>query len=320
MKTALAWLKLVISLLLIGLIYDRLDTEALRSAFAQLSVGILLTVLGLQLLSTLTAGWRWQLIQQWLGYPAPTGFYLKGYFKGSLFNQLLPTSIGGDAYRVLENGHRIGSHKEAFYGVFIDRVAGLLGLLILNATALAWLPNLLPERLSQGITIILGIGFAGAIFGLLLHKLPAWQFPLWSSLQTLSQRFAQVYRCTRTISLQLGLSVLTHLFTLLILLLLGNALGLSFDLLVYMVVIPPVILLTLLPVSFAGWGIREGAMIGIFTLLGAPAETILVLSVVYGLLLITASLPGLWFFIHDQQWWQTAKTLAKTPPNTPPSH
>jgi hypothetical protein len=95
---------------------------------------------------------------------------------------------------------------------------------------------------------------------------------------------------------------------------------LSFDLLVYMVVIPPVILLTLLPVSFAGWGIREGAMIGIFTLLGAPAETILVLSVVYGLLLITASLPGLWFFIHDQQWWQTAKTLAKTPPNTPPSH
>ena len=239
-----------------------------------------------------------------VGYPAEKGFYLKGYFKGSLFNQLLPTSIGGDAYRVLENGHRIHDHKEAFYGVFIDRIAGLLGLLILNAVALIWLPDLLPTNLSQGISIILALGFVGAIFGLTLHKLPAWHIPLWSSLQTLSRRFAQVYHNPKSIGFQLGLSVLTHLFTMLILLLLGTSLGLTFDLLVYMVVIPPVILLTLLPLSFAGWGIREGAMIGIFALLGAPAEPILALSIVYGITLILASLPGLWFFIREQQWWQ----------------
>jgi uncharacterized membrane protein YbhN (UPF0104 family) len=304
MKTALAWLKLGISALLIWFIYDRLDAAQLGDRLAQLSVGVILGAIGLQLLSTLTAAWRWQLIQHWLGYPAERGFYLKAYFKGSLFNQLLPTSIGGDAYRILENGHRINNHKEAFYGVFIDRIAGLIGLLMLNGIALIWLPDLLPAALTQGIQIILLIGFAGAIFGLTLHRLPAWQFPLWSSLQTLSRRFAQVYHCPSSISLQLGLSILTHLFTMLILLLLGNALGLHFDLLVYMVVIPPIILLTLLPISFAGWGIREGAMLGIFALLDAPAETILVLSVVYGLTLIVSSLPGLWFFLRERQWWQ----------------
>lgn len=304
MKTALAWLKLAISIFLISLIYDRLDAEAFQASVAQVSIGVLLAVVGLQLLSTLTAAWRWQLIQQWLGYPAESGFYLKGYFKGSLFNQLLPTSIGGDAYRVLENGARIGNHKEAFYGVFIDRIAGLLGLLILNAVALLGLPDLLPANLSQGIMLILLVGFAGAVFGLTLHRLPAWQIPLWSSLQTLSQRFAQVYHNPASIALQLGLSIVTHLLTMLILWLLGSALGLTFELLVYMVVIPPVILLTLLPLSFAGWGIREGAMIGIFALLGAPAEAVLALSILYGLTLITASLPGLWFFVRDRQWWQ----------------
>lgn len=311
MKAALAWLKLAFSLLLLWLLASRLDNDLLWQQVSGIAWPALMLALGLQLASTLTAAWRWRLIQTWLGDPPDTAFYLKSYFKGALFNQLLPTSIGGDAYRVLENGQRIGSHKEAFMGVFIDRIAGLLGLLLLNALALWWLPSLLPPDLTQGIGWLLLIGFAGALFGLLLHRLPGWRLPGWSSLQKLSRRFARVYASAHTIGIQLGLSVLTHLFSLLVLLTLGKALGLTFDFLVYLVVIPPVILLTLLPLSFAGWGIREGAMVGIFTLIGAPAETVLALSIIYGLTLMVASLPGLWFFMHDRQWWQ------KDPSDTP---
>jgi uncharacterized membrane protein YbhN (UPF0104 family) len=304
MKTALAWLKVFFSVALIWLLYQRIDNEQLWQSIQGVGATTLFTALGLQLASTLTAAFRWSLIQKWLGDPPNTVFYLKSYFKGSLFNQLLPTSIGGDAYRIFENGHRIGDHKEAFFGVFIDRIAGLLGLLLLNAVALWWLPELLPNNIAHGISIILAIGFAGALFGLLMHKLPAWKLPLWSSLQKLSSRFAQVYNCPRTISIQMGLSAITHLFSMLVLVTLGQALGLNFDLLVYLVVIPPVILLTLLPLSFAGWGIREGAMIGIFALIGAPEAPVLALSIIYGLTLIAASLPGLWFFTKDRQWWQ----------------
>lgn len=307
MKIALAWLKLALSVILLWLIFDRLDNEQLWSTISNIGLTTLILALLLQLASTLTAAYRWSLIQQWLGDPPDTRFYVKSYFKGSLFNQLLPTSIGGDAYRILENGHRIGSHKEAFFGVFIDRIAGLLGLLLLSALALIWLPDLLPSNITFIITLILIVGFSGAIFGLCLHKLPRWKLPLWSSLQKLSRRFARVYRNGRTISLQLGLSVITHLFSMLVLMSLGQSLGLNFDLMVYLAVIPPVILLTLLPLSFAGWGIREGAMIGIFALIGAPAEAVLAMSVIYGLTLVAASLPGLWFFIHDKQWWQNGQ-------------
>jgi len=307
MKIALAWLKIVLSIFLLWLIIDRLDNEHLWSHMTNIGLGTLLLALTLQLASTLTAAYRWSLIQSWLGDPPDTRFYIKSYFKGSLFNQLLPTSIGGDAYRVLENGNRIDSHKEAFFGVFIDRIAGLLGLLLLSAMALFWLPDLLPSHITTSIFIIVALGFLGAIFGLCLHKLPRWKFPLWSSLQKLSRRFARVYRNSQTISIQLGLSVMTHLFSMLVLMTLGQSLGLNFELMVYLAVIPPVILLTLLPLSFAGWGIREGAMVGIFALIGAPAEAVLAMSVIYGLTLVAASLPGLWFFIHDKQWWQNAR-------------
>jgi hypothetical protein len=304
MKVAFAWLKLLFSLILIFLLVDTFDQGNLWSLMQQIDASVLLMALVLQLASTLTAAYRWSLIQQWLGDPPDRIFYLKSYFKGALFNQLLPTSIGGDAYRIFENGQRIGNHKEAFFGVFIDRVAGLLGLLLLNAMALWWLPELLPSNLTKGIQWILLIGFAGALFGLTLHRLPGWSFLLWSSLQKLSKRFALVYHCTRTISIQLILSVIIHLFSMLVLMTLGQALGLTFSFWVYLVVIPPVILLTLLPLSFAGWGIREGAMVGIFALIGAGSEPVLALSLLYGFILIAASLPGLWFFIHDRQFWQ----------------
>jgi glycosyltransferase 2 family protein len=307
MKIALAWLKLVFSAILLWLIFDKLDNEQLWSNVSEISLLSLLMALMLQLASTLTAAYRWSLIQRWLGDPPDLRFYIKSYLKGSLFNQLLPTSIGGDAYRVLENGNRIDSHKEAFFGVFIDRIAGLLGLLLLSGLALIWLPDLLPIHITITLTIILVIGFSGALFGLCLHKLPRWRFPLWSSLQKLSRRFARVYRNGRTISIQLGLSVVTHLFSMLVLMTLGQSLGLDFELMVYLAVIPPVILLTLLPLSFAGWGIREGAMVGIFAMIGAPSEAVLAMSVIYGLTLVAASLPGLWFFIHEKQWWQNGQ-------------
>jgi glycosyltransferase 2 family protein len=54
----------------------------------------------------------------------------------------------------------------------------------------------------------------------------------------------------------------------------------------------PVALLTALPISIGGWGVREAAMIGLFALVGVPAHAALLLSVSLGLLAIVVSLPG----------------------------
>lgn len=307
MKTAMPWLKFSFSAALLVLIIYKLNSAALWQSLTQVSSFTLLLALLLQLSSTLIAAYRWRLIQDWLGSPSDTRFYLRSYFKGTLFNQLLPTSIGGDAYRIIENGQRIANHKEAFFGVFIDRIAGLLGLLLLNAIALTLLPTLLPPTITYTIVTILSIGFIGALIGLWLHRLPHYHLPLWSSLQTLSARFARVYHSPRYIVIQLGLSVIIHLCSMLVLMTLGHALGLAFNLWTYLVIIPPVILLTLLPLSFAGWGIREGAMVGLFSLIGASNETTLAMSLLYGLILIIGSLPGLWFFIQDRGFFNTTR-------------
>jgi uncharacterized membrane protein YbhN (UPF0104 family) len=88
-------------------------------------------------------------------------------------------------------------------------------------------------------------------------------------------------------------SLFIHLMALLSIYFIGSGVGLEFDLLTYMVVVPPVILLTIVPISLAGWGVREGGMIGLFTLLGADLTLVMSMSIIYGLILIITSLPGL---------------------------
>lgn len=63
---------------------------------------------------------------------------------------------------------------------------------------------------------------------------------------------------------------------------------------------PLVILLTILPISFAGWGVREGAMVGLFAMSGASKEAIMAVSIAYGVILIASSLPGFFAWIKSK--------------------
>ncbi len=117
----------------------------------------------------------------------------------------------------------------------------------------------------------------------------------------LSHRIRKVYRSSSTIAKQLTLSITIHLLSMLAVFFIGLSVGLDYGLLVYIVVVPPVILLTIIPVSLAGWGVRETGMIGLFMLIGAQKATILSVSLIYGLILVAASAPGLYFFLMGKR-------------------
>ena len=59
-----------------------------------------------------------------------------------------------------------------------------------------------------------------------------------------------------------------------------------------LVLIPPVVLVSTIPISIAGWGVREAAMITLLALVGVAKADAFVLSVLFGLLTFGLSLPG----------------------------
>ncbi|HTV28367.1 MAG TPA: lysylphosphatidylglycerol synthase domain-containing protein, partial [Xanthobacteraceae bacterium] len=60
----------------------------------------------------------------------------------------------------------------------------------------------------------------------------------------------------------------------------------------YLLIVPLSNLVQTLPISIAGWGIREGFLSAAFGLVGVWPEKALTLSVLYGLLTLIGSLPG----------------------------
>ncbi len=298
-------LKLLLSLLILAVLFYEVDMQAALRTMEQANPALLAAALGVQLLSQTVAAWRWTLIMNKLAFPHDFGFYLRSYFKGTLFNQVLPTSIGGDAYRVAEVHAHGAPLKEAFYAIFIDRIVGLVGLLLLNLFAILWAPkDLYPTVVFYTILAVILGAVAGFVLLLWLHRYsPLYRWRLTRLLAELSERFWRVYHQPRDLFIQLGLSLLTHLLGMLALFGIGHAVGINEPIGIYLALTPIAILLTILPITFAGWGVRESALIGLFMLIGTPEPKVLAMSLLYGIILIFAALPGVVFYLQSRHRW-----------------
>jgi uncharacterized protein (TIRG00374 family) len=297
-KTLLTYgLKLSVAGLLLYFIFSHIHPGETAAALRAASPVYLLAAVALQIACTTVAAYRWRLIMERLGFHAPRVFYLRSYFKGIFFNQGLPSSIGGDGIRILDCS-RLGSAKEAFFGVFIDRIVGLSGLLLLNIAALLMSHHLLPPHVKYSLLLILAALTVGLLLLFFLRRFAFFAEGRYLGfLGNLSERYFQVYSSPRAISLQLSLSVLVHLLAISAFFMNGRAVGLDFPLQVYLALVPPVVLLTILPISLAGWGVREGAMVGFFMLVGADKTKVLAFSLLCGLTMLASSLPGLVIYL-----------------------
>lgn len=252
----------------------------------------LVAALLLQFGSTAVSAYRWQLIMQNLHFGQNFAFYWRSYFKGMFFNQGLPTSIGGDAVRMLDIANRGFRKRDALYGVMVDRIIGLGALMSLTLLAYLLNPDILPIQVHHPILLIISTGALG-FFSIFFIKYFTWlnRFPRLSFISTIAERLHQALSSQRF--LLVVASLLIPIFALLGFFATGWALGLRFNLMTYFAIVPPALVLTVVPISVAGWGVREGALVGLFSLIGADKTAVLMMSLLYGLTLIIVSLPGL---------------------------
>jgi len=300
-------IKLAVACLLLTLIIRSVDFSHTATALKNASPSLLLLAVFLQIICNSVAACRWRLIMERLGFNAPPGFYLQSFFKGVFFNQGLPSSIGGDGVRILDCA-TLGSTEDAFFGVFIDRIIGLAGLLLLNIATLAANTHLLPPEVEYPLLLILAALTVGLLLLFFLRKFSFFAAGRYLGfLGRLSERYFQVYSSPALISQQLGLSLIVHLLSMGMFFMAGQAVGLEYPFQVYLALVPPVILLTILPISLAGWGVREGAMVHFFLLIHASKEKVLAFSLLCGLVSLVSALPGLLFYLTGKREPQVAQ-------------
>ena len=164
----------------------------------------------------------------------------------------------------------------------------------------------------EALAIVWWVILAGvaAVVGFLVFDLTVGRvLPSWKPVDTLND----LCRGARRVCLgRMGpaawlLSVAIQVLTVLAAWLIAEAIGAPTALGVLFLLMPVVVLVAMAPVSVAGWGLREGAMITAFTLAGQKGSDAFAISVLLGLaLLIVGAIGGL--------VWIAGGDARRTPP------
>ncbi|MEA2074093.1 MAG: lysylphosphatidylglycerol synthase transmembrane domain-containing protein [Campylobacterota bacterium] len=295
-------IKLIITIAIFYFLFRNIDFVEFSKIIFNSHGGWIVVALLMQLTSTYLAAYRWFKISQLLVFKERLSFYVQSYFKGTFFNQVLPSSIGGDAIRIIDLTRKEYDKKDAFYGVFVDRVVGLVGLLVLNLLATLIFFGTFERDFSLLIIVITLGGISGFALLFQLHRLTfLTDIKGLNLLVRLANRLNSLYASRVLLIKHISISVIVHLFSVLTMYGLSLSLDVNLSFQTLLIAVPPVFLLTIVPISLAGWGVREGAMIGIFMLVGADQTKVLAMSILYGLLLILSALPGSYFWIKSKK-------------------
>lgn len=299
-------LKFTISALLFGFLLGKIDFEKVLAQVVNASPLFIFAATLVLIFQLVLNTFRWGVVLQALN--GSLGFLrtFKIVYIGTFFNQTLPSSVGGDAVRVYK-AYKAGlSLSKSLNGVMLERVATVLGLMLL---VVAFQPFLL-NRINGAVPAWVfpsfsALGILGTGFLMLLDRLPEvlrrWRLARGLAYLAIDTRL--VFLRPRYTLKVIAYAVVGHVNVSLSIWVLGLSLGLGdrLGLIDCMVLIPPVLLIATLPISIAGWGVREGVMVAALGFVGIPPESALALSVMFGLVAIVTSLPGglIWLASSD---------------------
>ena len=288
-------LKALASIALLALALRGIDTAAIRTHLAEVDPWTIAVAIALMTGISAIHTQRWKIVLNCLGRDLHFVLAWKLVLIGYFFNQTLPSTVGGDAFRVwgaYRNGIRVG---DAISSVIIDRVAALASLLLMIVLGLPWLFDLITVPSARWIVMLVLVGGALAMvllvsLGRLESFLGRWRLtrlllPVATDTRAV---FGSGTATTQIVLLTIaGYAVASYAVHFLAQ---GLAIKLGFG--DALLLIPLVTLVTVLPVSIAGWGLRESAMVVALGLIGVPAAAAFTLSVLYGLVVMASGVPG----------------------------
>jgi uncharacterized membrane protein YbhN (UPF0104 family) len=266
----------------------RIDWGQVGHTFAHLHLGLWLAAVALYVANQVLSGLRWQWLARPLGFRQPLRQFLAFYFIGMFFNLILPTSVGGDVVRAWYLDGSSGRRIRSFLSVLVDRISGLLVLLTLACVAVAVCPIDLPDWVPTSVWATAGCAAAGLVLLLLLRRWTGGVARLRAILDSLDfyLRQPRLLLSSTIFSLGVQAGVVGVVW------LAGRSMDAHVPGAYYWIVVPMVSLLTMVPLSVNGVGLREWGMVLFLTPLGVTEGAALSLSFLWFSVVTASSLVG----------------------------
>lgn len=295
-KLILSVVKFFVTVALLVIIILNVSFQKISTILDNFEILFFFIGLVILIIQAMVATFRWRIVLSGLNLEFNFNKVLSFFWIGLFFNQTLLSSVGGDALRgycIYKNGHGLALSS---ISVLLDRIFGMVGLIILMIISFPIIFNLINDKdILLGIAFLI-MGVLSMIFStFMLDLLPKKmdKYRIIKGFFALSRQGRKQILSLYPGSILILLSIVVHLLSVLVFVLLSKGMSLDLDWHSLFFIVPLITLLSAMPISIAGWGVREGAMVVSLGYLGAAPEQALVLSILYGVLMLISSAPGL---------------------------
>ncbi len=293
--------KIAISGLLFVAIFWRIDSTEVLASLRMLNLWFVPLVLLLIIANYIISAVRWKSLIIFENSEKTSIAYLTNlYFIGAFFNNFLPTSVGGDAYKIYRLGKRLGNTVNAFVATFMERFTGFVALIIISYFGIVatfdFLVTQLPSTISGNSLYVQIVKFM-IFFGFWIASIASF-FAL-RFFSTKHKKLGEIYTALLTYRNNFGvlawamitsfgvqfLAIFSQYFVF-------KALGVELTLEYALFVFPVVTLASFFIPSLNGVGVQDLLYMELFALLGVAPAVALSASIIYHLSRLAVSLIG----------------------------
>ncbi|MGV7214097.1 lysylphosphatidylglycerol synthase transmembrane domain-containing protein [Bradyrhizobium sp. UFLA05-112] len=298
--------KIIVSGALLYLALRKVNPSDLLSRFTVSSLYWIALAIAVTFLQIFVGVLRWREISAECGAPLELERAMRYNVIGTFFNQTLPSAIGGDAVRLWLVARAGAGWRAATYSIFVDRAIGLIALAIVIVASLPWSYRLINDAQGRSALLLLDFAALGAGLGFLLLGALNWPWlKRWWGTHHIHACAVIANRAIFNRSrgpIVTILSLLVHVLTVVIAWCVVQSITAPVSFGETFLLIPPVMLITMMPISIAGWGVREATMGLAFGFAGLAANEGVNVSLLYGAVsFIVGAFGGLlWIFSAEK--------------------
>ena len=311
-------LRLTVSVGLLLYVGWAFEAQSFLSRIKDLQAGWVAAALGVSAVQVVVSAWRWRYTARLLGIELPLSEAVREYYLAMFITQLIPGGVTGDVGRAWRHAHQQRDTPElvgrAVRAVVIERASGqvvmtlvAIGSSLVIAASLGVSTTIIALA-GVGIIVVAGLGVRW------VRRRGTARISMWGALWNES-RTALFSRAAFSRQMSSSLAVVTTYIA--VYLLAAKAVGVETPVVQILPLVAPVLVTMLIPVTLAGWGVREAGAAMIWPAVGLASEDGIVASVTYGLFVLLSTLPGglilAWNLLRGPAVWRSRSKSTSLP-------
>lgn len=296
-------MRISVSLALLIFLLSRIDKKAILEIIKNTNKPFLILAFFIFFLSYVLAVFRWEMLLKAVKIRLPLKRVIISYCGGVFFNLFLPSTIGGDLMRSIDLGVHTKKPAEIIATVFLDRLSGYIGLVLLAFAALLFGWKLIENRsiliyiavMAAILIAILSVLFNEFLY-LKINKLIHFinSHKIRELMANLHREIYYFKNHKRIIINNIVLSTVIQAAMPVVFFIIAKSLGIRLNIVWFFVLIPIISTITLLPISVGGLGLRDAVTVYFFRKGGLNPDLAFAMSLLgFFFIVIFAGIGGL---------------------------